>query len=247
MTELIKKPLRLDKYLADMGVGSRTQVKTMVRKKQVQINGTVIMQSDRKVDPGTDEVVVNGRIIGYAALEYYMLNKPAGVVSATRDRNEKTVLDLITEKKRKDLFPVGRLDKDTEGLLLITNDGDLSHKLLSPKKHVDKVYFAKVSGVIDGSIVTAFREGIDIGDEQKTLPAALKIVTSAETSDVEVTIQEGRYHQVKRMFEAVGSEVLYLKRLSMGTLKLDPKLVPGEYRVLTEAEIERLKNTNAKE
>lgn len=247
MAQTSKKLIRLDKYLANMGVGSRSQVKTMARKKQIQVNGVVITQSDSKVDPDSDEVTVNGQSIGYAAMEYYMLNKPKGVVSATRDSKIETVLDLIVDKQRSDLFPVGRLDRDTEGLLLITNDGDLSHRLLSPKKHVDKVYYAKVTGAVDEKTIAAFSEGLDIGDDKKTLPAGLTIISSGAESEVKVAIHEGRYHQVKRMFEAVDSEVLYLKRLSMGSLELDPQLQPGEYRALTALELERLNDTNVKE
>ena len=172
--------------------------------------------------------------------KYYMLNKPAGVVSAVTDTREKTVLDLLTGKKRKDLFPVGRLDKDTEGLLLITNDGELSHRLLSPSKHVDKTYFARIQGRATADDIRAFSEGIDIGDEKPALPAVLKILKTGDTSEVEITIQEGRFHQVKRMFEAVGKKVIYLKRLSMGSVVLDETLPPGGYRELTKEELERL-------
>ena len=162
-----------------------------------------------------------------------MLYKPAGVISATKDDRDKTVLDLITDKKRNDLFPVGRLDKDTEGLLLITNDGELAHRLLSPKKHVDKVYYAKVQGKVDES-------GVDIGDDTPAKSADLRILKSGEESEIELTITEGRFHQVKRMFHAVGKEVIYLKRLSMGSLVLDKTLTKGEYRSLTEEEIKKI-------
>jgi 16S rRNA pseudouridine516 synthase len=172
-----------------------------------------------------------------------MLYKPAGVVSATRDKVSRTVLDLITDRQRKDLFPVGRLDKDTEGLLLITNDGELAHQLLSPRKHVDKVYYAKVKGKVTGEDTEAFLEGVMIEEDYRTLPAKLTILVSDAVSEVELTIQEGRFHQVKRMFEAVGKEVIYLKRLSMGSLRLDEGLKPGEYRELTKEEIALLKNT----
>ena len=176
----------------------------------------------------------------YAEFEYYMLNKPAGCVSATSDNLHKTVLELIDTKVRKDLFPVGRLDIDTEGLLLITNDGALAHQLLSPKKHVDKTYYAEIEGMITNEDVVAFKEGLDIGENTLTLPAKLVILESGTISKIEVTIQEGKYHQVKRMFEAVGKRVVYLKRLSMGTLTLDETLKPGEYRQLTPEEIEHL-------
>lgn len=169
-----------------------------------------------------------------------MLYKPAGVISATKDDRDKTVLDLITDKKRNDLFPVGRLDKDTEGLLLITNDGELAHRLLSPKKHVDKVYYAKVQGKVDESDVKAFADGVDIGDDTPAKSADLRILKSGEESEIELTITEGRFHQVKRMFHAVGKEVIYLKRLSMGSLVLDKTLTKGEYRSLTEEEIKKI-------
>ena len=172
-----------------------------------------------------------------------MLNKPAGVVSATEDRRDTTVMDLIKEKKRKDLFPVGRLDKDTEGLLLITNDGDLAHRLLAPKKHVDKVYYAKVAGIVTEEDVERFAQGIDIGtdEEEMTRPAQLDILKSGEESEIRLTIHEGKFHQVKRMFQAVKKEVTYLKRERMGTLCLDEDLKPGEYRLLTEEEIENVR------
>ena len=169
-----------------------------------------------------------------------MLNKPAGVISAASDRQETTVIDLIKDRKRDNLFPVGRLDKDTEGLLIITNNGELAHRLLSPKKHVDKVYFARINGQVTQSDVDIFSRGVDIGDEKPTLPADLVICTSDEVSEIRLTIREGRFHQVKRMFQAVGKEVVYLKRLRMGGITLDERLKPGEYRRLTEEEVERL-------
>lgn len=233
--------LRLDKYLADMQVGTRSEVKQMIRKGMVTVDGTVIKKPEEKVDGKMQTVVCRGEIVGYQKYEYYMLNKPAGVVSATEDRRDKTVLDLIKERKRKDLFPAGRLDKDTEGLLLITNDGALAHDLLSPKKHVDKKYYAKVEGVVTEEDQKIFQEGMDIGEKKVTLPATLTILKSGEVSEIELTIREGKFHQVKRMFEAVGKKVLYLKRLSMGSLTLDETLLPGQYRKLTEQELIQLK------
>ena len=168
-----------------------------------------------------------------------MLNKPAGVVSATKDNHDKTVLELI-KTERKDLFPVGRLDKDTEGLLLITNDGELAHRLLSPKKHVDKVYFAKVKGVVTEEDQRIFAEGVSLGQGEMAKPSKLEILVSDEISEIRLTIQEGKFHQVKRMFLSVGKEVIYLKRLSMGTLQLDENLALGEYRPLTEEELKQL-------
>lgn len=171
-----------------------------------------------------------------------MLHKPAGVVSATEDKREKTVLDLLKSEDRRDgIFPVGRLDKDTEGFLLLTDDGDLAHRLLSPRKHVDKTYYAKIAGSVTEAHIERFREGLDIGDEKKTLPAMLEILASEpETSEIRITIHEGRFHQVKRMFEAVGCKVTYLKRLSMGAVALDETLAPGDYRPLNEKERELL-------
>lgn len=235
--------MRLDKYLAEMGVGTRQEVKKQIRQGKAAVNGTVVKAADTKIDETSDEVTICGRNISYVSYEYYMLNKPAGVVSATEDRRDTTVIDLIKEKKRKDLFPVGRLDKDTEGLLLITNDGDLAHRLLAPKKHVDKVYYAKIDGMVTEEDVKRFAEGIDIGaeEEEMTRPAKLDIMKSAEESEVRLTIHEGKFHQVKRMFLAVGKEVTYLKRERMGTLCLDENLKPGEYRLLTEEEIENVR------
>ena len=235
--------MRLDKYLAEMGVGTRQEVKKQIRQGKAAVNGTVVKAADTKIDETSDEVTISGRNISYVSYEYYMLNKPAGVVSATEDRRDTTVMDLIKEKKRKDLFPVGRLDKDTEGLLLITNDGDLAHRLLAPKKHVDKVYYAKIDGMVTEEDVKRFAEGIDIGaeEEEMTRPAKLDIMKSAEESEIRLTIHEGKFHQVKRMFLAVGKEVTYLKRERMGTLCLDENLKPGEYRLLTEEEIENVR------
>lgn len=235
--------IRLDKYLADMGCGTRQEVKKLIRSGQVSVDGAVVKKPDTKVEQTVQEVCLNGEKVGYESFEYYMLNKPAGVISATEDRSCQTVVDLIKEKKRKDLFPVGRLDKDTEGLLLITNDGELAHRLLSPKKHVDKCYFARVSGKVTEDDVRSFENGVNIGSLEQpeiTMPGKLEIITSDEISQIHLTIQEGKFHQVKRMFQAVGKEVIYLKRLRMGTLVLDKNLSIGEYRPLTKEELEKL-------
>lgn len=230
-------PMRLDRFLAEMGYGTRTQVKDMVKKGRVRMNGEAVKDADRKVNPESDIVEVDRGQVAYARMEYYMLNKPQGVVSATEDRKYPTVVGLIREALRKDLFPVGRLDIDTEGLLLITNDGELAHNLLSPKKHVDKVYLAHVSGGLPEDAVKRFEEGIKLEDGTMTLPAELKILKGAgpeeDAQEVLVTIREGKFHQIKRMFEALGCRVEYLKRISMGPLVLDPNLEPGEYRPLT--------------
>jgi 16S rRNA pseudouridine516 synthase len=232
--------MRLDKYLADMSVGTRSEVKKYIRQGKVTVDGIVVQEPERKVDVAKETVYFNGQAVNYQEYEYYMLNKPAGVVSATEDKRDKTVLDLIDSKCRKDLFPVGRLDKDTEGLLLITNDGELAHRLLAPKKHVDKVYYAKVEGVVTEEDVEKFSQGVSIGENEMTKPAVLKILVPDEISEIELTIQEGKFHQVKRMFEAVDKKVIYLKRLSMGTLRLDESLALGEYRKLTKEELEQL-------
>ena len=239
----MEKPVRLDKFLADAGAGTRSEVKKYIQKGQVQVNGKTAKKPELKVSE-EDQVVMNGQEI-HAAPEYvyYLFNKPAGCVSATEDSRDKTVLDYIEEKdRRKGLFPVGRLDKDTEGLLLLTDDGMLAHEILSPRKHVDKVYFAKVSGQFGENEIARFKEGLDIGNGERSKQARLQILKAdVQESEVLITIMEGKFHQVKRMVKAVGSEVLYLKRLSMGSLKLDEELKLGEYRRLTKAELQELK------
>ena len=232
--------IRLDKFLADMGVGTRSELKKAIRAGRVKIDGIIAKKPEEKVDTEEQVVTFDDKVIGYQEYEYFMLHKPAGVVSATKDPKEKTVLDLITGTRRKDLFPVGRLDKDTEGLLLITNDGDLSHRLLTPGKHVDKTYFARIEGCVTEEDVKSFSEGLDIKDDTLTMPAKLVVLSAGDISEIEVTIQEGRYHQVKRMFEAVGKKVIYLKRLSMGSLMLDETLEKGAFRPLTEEELDKL-------
>ena len=189
--------------------------------------------------------MVERRLIQYASYEYFMLNKPKGCVSATEDHRYPTVLDYITDHLRGDLFPVGRLDLDTEGLLLITNDGALAHELLSPSKHIPKTYEAVIDGIVTEEDVKAFAQGIDIGEKKPTKPAELVILKSNVISQIQVTIYEGKFHQIKRMFEAVGKQVLELKRLSMGALKLDESLQPGEYRALTDDEITYLRERGA--
>lgn len=237
--------IRLDKYLADAGQGTRSEVKIKLKQGRVKVNDMVIKKPETKLNPDTDKVSIDGKLLAFEEFQYYMLNKPAGVVSATRDDRDKTVVELIGEDKRRDLFPVGRLDKDTEGLLIITNDGVLANNLLAPGKHVDKCYFARIEGMVTEETVTSFKEGLDIGDDKPTLPATLIIEESGEESLIKVIITEGRYHQIKRMFESVGMKVKYLKRLSMGGLELDDKLMPGEYRRLTDDELKILKNNYA--
>lgn len=240
--------MRLDKYLAEMGAGTRSEVKKLVRAGRVTINGAVAEKPEQKVDPETDTVCLDGEALLYAAYEYYLFHKPAGCVSATEDKIHKTVMDYLTDTLRDDLFPVGRLDIDTEGLLLITNDGTLAHELLSPAHHVKKTYYARVAGRVTEEDARLFQEGVDIGEEKLTKPAELVILTSGEESEIELTITEGKFHQVKRMFQAVGKEVVYLKRLSMGPLTLPETLLPGEYRALTQEELMLLqKETGNKE
>lgn len=233
---------RLDKYLCGAGLGTRSEVKALIKKGQVTVNGVRAARPEQKIDENLDKVSVNGQTARYSEFAYIMLNKPAGVVSATEDKRERTVLDLLPPKDRKGLFPVGRLDKDTEGLLLLTDDGELAHRLLSPKKHVDKTYYAKIEGTVTEEHVARFLEGLDIGDEKPAMPAKLQILSAGKSSEVQVTVQEGRFHQVKRMFGAVGCRVVCLKRLSIGPLKLDEDLSAGEYRPLTEQEICALKD-----
>ena len=229
--------IRLDKFLCEMEIGSRSHVKDMIKKGMVSVDGEVIKKADFKFNEKTTRVCVNEKEISYQKFFYYMLNKPAGVVSATTDNHDKTVLDLLKEAPGKDLFPVGRLDKDTEGLLLITNDGELSHNLLSPKKHVEKTYLVKTAESVTTDMIQALEQGVDIGEEKITLPAKVKVL---EDKEMELTITEGKFHQVKRMLKAVNNEVVYLKRLSMGSLLLDANLELGEYRSLTEMELSEL-------
>ncbi len=234
--------MRLDKYLADCGVGTRSEVKVYLKKGLVTLNGEKAVKGDLKITEGTDVVCFQGEQVQYQKNRYYMLNKPAGVVSAVTDNLHRTVIDLLDVVNKQNLFPVGRLDIDTEGLLLLTDDGPLSHELLSPKKHVDKTYYAVISGLVTEEDVIKFREGLSIGEKKNTLPGELVILKAGETSEITLTIHEGKFHQVKRMFEAVGKKVTYLKRLSMGSLVLDEALAPGEYRELTEIEVTKLKD-----
>lgn len=263
--------IRLDKYLADLGLGARSQVKQFIRKGQVTVNGRETVDPGQKILAETDEVCFQGRVLSYQVLEYYMLYKPAGCVTARSDGLHRTVMEYLPAGARKDLFPVGRLDLDTEGLLLITNDGALSHRLLSPAHHVEKTYFARVEGPLLPEHQMQFEEGLLIGEEKPTAPARLTILgalekpetsdrvsgpgswpengasereadqdSSPEVWETLLTITEGRFHQVKRMFQAVGCRVTYLKRIAMGGLTLDESLMPGECRPLTKEELERI-------
>lgn len=235
--------MRLDKYLSDMGVATRSELKKIIKKGRVRVNDITITDPSFFVD-ASSAVSLDGEPIEYAEYEYYILNKPAGVLSASEDKKAATVLDLFPDRKRKDLFPVGRLDRDTVGLLLITNDGALSHRLLSPKSHVDKTYFAKINGIVTDDDVASFSKGLYVDSELTALPADLEILNvSGDKSEIKITIREGKYHQIKRMFAAIGCEVTYLKRLSMGGLSLDEELKEGEYRKLTASEISSLKQS----
>jgi len=233
--------MRLDKFLTELGIGTRSEVKKILKSGQVTVNGALVKKPEEKIDETKDIIAYQGKVLTYEQFEYYMFHKPAGCVTAASDAQHKTVMDYLKDLTRKDLNPVGRLDIDTEGLLLITNDGMLSHELLSPTKHVPKTYYAKVEGVVTEEDVNLFAEGVDIGEKKLTKPANLKILVSDTISEIELTISEGKFHQVKRMFEAVGKKVVYLKRLSMGNLILDNALAPGAYRALTEEEIENLR------
>jgi 16S rRNA pseudouridine516 synthase len=221
-----------------MGCGSRNEVKQFIKTGRVRLNGQIIRDVQIQVAPERDQVTLDGESVIYQRYLYLMLHKPAGVISATEDHRERTVLDLIDPKYRdQGLFPVGRLDKDTEGLLLLTNHGALGHQLLSPQKHVVKNYYARVAGWVTEADQAAFQTGIVLDDGYQTLPAELTILAAAEISEVQVALREGKFHQIKRMFQALDQEVLYLKRFAMGSLVLDERLEPGEYRELTAAEI----------
>lgn len=230
---------RLDKVISATGKKSRREVKELVRQGRIYVDGKVAAAADMKIDPEKAEILLDGENIGYEKHTYVMLHKPAGVLSAVEDKRQRTVLDLLPEElQRRGLSPVGRLDKDTEGLLLLTNDGDLTHRLLSPRHHVDKVYYARVEGILETADCHAFAQGMTLGDGLECMPAGLEILSSNEAL---VTLQEGKFHQVKRMLAARGKPVTYLKRLSMGALQLDETLQPGDFRMLTKEEIESLR------
>ncbi|MFS0864486.1 pseudouridine synthase [Fredinandcohnia sp. 179-A 10B2 NHS] len=235
--------MRIDKLLSNRGFGSRKEVKSLLKSGAVQIDGVTVKDSSKHVKVDSETVTVHGEVVEYKEYIYLMLNKPQGVISATDDHLHDTVVDLLEmEDAVFNPFPVGRLDKDTEGLLLLTNDGQLAHQLLSPKKHVPKTYFAIIDGVVNEDDVAAFRLGVTLDDGYETMPAQLHIIGSGLRSEIQVTIEEGKFHQVKRMFEAVGKRVIYLKRIQMGPLPLDETLELGEYRELTDEEVLSLKN-----
>ncbi|MDU1201892.1 MAG: pseudouridine synthase [Clostridiales bacterium] len=237
----MSKKQRIDKVLSNLGYGSRSELKKICKNGLVKVNGKVINNPGVQVDVENDEIIFDGEKVTYKEFIYLMLNKPDGYISATFDKRDPIVLDLIDKE---DLvfepFPVGRLDKDTEGLLVLTNDGQLAHRVLSPKKHVPKTYYAKIEGVVTEDDIKAFAKGVTLDDGYETMPAELVILKSDEISEIELTIHEGKFHQVKRMFESVDKKVIYLKRLSMGKLQLDKNLALGEYRELTDEEIKMI-------
>lgn len=237
--------MRLDKFLSNAGVGSRSQVKNIIKKGQISINGKPARSGDDTVNEAVDVVMYAGERILIQKYRYFMLYKPKGVVSATEDNLDKTVLDCLSPEDARDLFPVGRLDKDTTGLMLLTNDGELSHNLLSPRKHVDKTYYVTCEKEVSQAQLDALRGGVDIGDDKITLPALAR--SGKKPNELYLTIREGRFHQVKRMLQAVDNKVCELERLSMGSLKLDKNLAPGEYRALTLEELQNLKSCMGKQ
>ncbi|TDF95990.1 pseudouridine synthase [Paenibacillus piri] len=241
--------MRLEKLLAHTGHGTRSEIKRMMKTGTVSVNGRPVKDGGMQVDPTRDEIAVDGEAIFYREFIYIMMNKPQGVISATEDTRERTVIDLLDPEHRQfEPFPVGRLDKDTEGLLLLTNDGKLAHNLLSPRKHVPKTYFAEIEGQVTEEDRQSFAKGVALDDGYVTMPAELVILKSGapeygELSKIELTIMEGKFHQVKRMFQAVGKNVVYLKRLSMGPLQLDEHLAAGSCRELTAEELHELQQS----
>lgn len=236
------KTQRLDKILVHMGYGSRKDIRGLCKSGIVTVDGKTVKDSSQHVDPAASIIMVGDEAVEYRVFVYLMMNKPQGVISATEDLRHQTVVDLLTSDYRAfEVFPVGRLDIDTEGLLLLTNDGQLAHQLLSPKKHVPKTYYAKIAGTVTDADQGAFKAGVTLEDGYETLPAELEIIVSGEISEIELTIYEGKFHQVKRMFEVLGKKVIYLKRMTMGTLSLDPSLELGRYRELTQQELKALR------
>ena len=229
---------RLDKFLCDLNIGTRSQVKTFIQKGLVTVNGEIIKKPECKVSD-TDFVCYQGQALCGEQYAYYMLHKPAGIISATEDKFQTTVLEYFKEEPCKNLYPVGRLDKDTEGLLLITNDGELGHRLLSPRHHIPKTYYVELEHSVTESEIALLETGVDIGEKNVTLPAKIEII---DEKMLYITITEGKFHQIKRMFEAVNNKVIYLKRISMGNLALDDSLPKGRYRRLTIEEITYLKS-----
>lgn len=234
----MSKSERLDKILANLGYGSRKDIKGLARAGIVKVNGETIRDSSIKINPYTSKIEIDDEIVEYREFIYLMMNKPKGYISSTDDFRDKTVIDLISDEyKVFNPFPVGRLDKDTEGLMILSNDGQLSHRVLTPKNRIEKLYYAEIEGTVTEEDKLSFQEGIVLDDGYKTLPSKLDILTIGHISKVYVTIEEGKFHQIKRMFLALGKRVAYLKRIAIGGLKLDESLELGEYRELTQEEI----------
>lgn len=232
--------MRLDKFLSDMGIASRKELRQIIKSGRVSVNGAAASAPEMKIDPAADEISMDGRRLLYSRFHYYMLDKPTGVLSVTEDRKQSTVLDLVTpEMRRMGLFPVGRLDKDTSGLLLLTDDGDFAHRVISPKSGVEKQYYARVDGSLDAEDVSAFALGLTLGDGTKCLPAKLELLDEGSCL---VTVMEGKYHQVRRMLASRGAPVLELRRLSIGALILDESLGPGGFRELDQTELDKVFN-----
>ncbi len=239
--------MRLDRVVSNSGFGTRSEIKRIIKKGVVSVDGTAVTDASLHVDPLSSVIEINGERLCYRKYLYIMMNKPVGVISATSDIKQKTAVDLLPEKYLSlNLFPAGRLDIDTEGLLLLTNDGQMAHELLSPKKHVDKRYYALIDGQVTQEDVRSFKEGVILDDGYKTMPSELEIIRAGigSRSEIELILHEGKFHQVKRMFEAVGKRVTYLKRIQMGGLKLDESLKLGEFRELTPEEVLLLSRKN---
>ncbi|MGM9586999.1 MAG: pseudouridine synthase [Candidatus Limivicinus sp.] len=227
--------IRLDKFICDQGLAARKEARQIIKSGRVHLDGVTVTAPDAKFDPEKSLVELDGSPLGYAKFHYYMMDKPSGVLTATRDGKQKTVLDLVTpEMRRMGLFPVGRLDKDTSGLLLLTNDGNFAHRVISPKSEVEKLYYARVEGIPDLSDCQAFQQGLLLGDGTRCLPARLELLGGNECY---VYVMEGKYHQVKRMLASRGKPVLELRRLAVGGLMLDPALGPGGFRELTNEDL----------
>lgn len=244
MNNMLGKKIRIDRFLTHVGYGTRTEVHRLIKQKRVMLNQQIVSKADLSVVLGENSVYVDHQLVVYQEFYYYIMNKPQGVITATQDAKHQTVIDLLEPiDQRKSLVPVGRLDKDTEGLLILTNNGKFAHELLSPKKHIDKVYYAQVSGMITLEDVKQFAAGITLKDGTIYQPAQLEIIRSSDVSEVYITLTEGKFHQVKRMVMAVGKEVTYLKRIKMGGLCLPEDLKKGCYRALTEEELQSIKQT----
>lgn len=229
--------MRLDKFLCEMNIGTRSEVKALLKQGLVTVNDTKVTRPEFQIKETTDRVCFKGALLAYQAFEYFMLHKPIGCVTATEDKRERTVMSFLPQGHRSDLFPVGRLDKDTEGLLLITNDGELAHRLLSPKKHVNKTYLVNIEHALSPGDITRLEQGVDIGEKHLTAPAIVEVLNNTQ---ILLTIHEGKFHQVKRMLQAVDNKVAHLKRITFGPLTLDDTLAPGECRSLTDEEIKKL-------